>query len=784
MATSGYTDVAVTNNNTLRFYWSLNSQSVASNYSDISWVMQLISDAYGTINSTASKAWSVNVDGQSYSGTNTVGIVPNTTKTLASGTKTIYHNTDGSKSFSYSFSQQFNITFSSGYVTTVTGSGSGTLPTIARASQPSVSASSVTMGNSITIYTNRASSSFTHNIYYNWQNNNYTTGLSATSGISDSLTFTPPKSLANNIPNNQSSTCTIYCDTYNGGTYIGTKSCTVTISISSDIKPTVSAVVTDANGYATIFGGYVVGKSKYTVQLTEAGSYSSSIASRTITMNGATYTANPSTSNVLLAVGNNSAVCQVRDSRGVYSDALTKTMTVLDYSVPAINSFSVSRCNSDGTSNDEGEYAKVTYNVSIIALNNHNTKSLVLKYKKVADASYTQQTITMTSYSQSSSLIISSISGLYSYDFLLEANDYFNVPTQKSQVLSTAATLIDFKGDDAIAFGKIAEHDNLFECELPAQFNNGITGNLLPAAIPASSNLNTYTTPGMYYCAASATAQTLTNSPTTISFSLEVVKHNGVAQIVTEYIAASPARMYFRNVYSSTWSAWKQILIANRGTASSRGSVGNNLDLADVQGAGINLKDESTGTIWHLHSHGDRVRLYNGSTELTFLVGGDNHDHNAYASGVGISYGGSLGSNFYSSGGGAAGVTFHRPGAYAVNFGLDTDNQLKVGGYSMGGNSYTIYHSGNSHYHNYADIGSGGACVNILGQNVHANRTTGFYMGDQMTNAPNSNWHYYHYMKHNDSYCVVVAYPLNYAGYVYWKRNTGGSWTGWMRIDA
>jgi len=187
MATSGYTDVAVTNNDTLRFYWSLIGQSTESNYSNVSWVMQLITDAYGTINSTASKAWSVTVDGQPFSGTNTVGIGTNSTKTLASGSKIIYHNAEGNKSFSYSFSQQFSVTLSSVPIGTVSGSGSGDLPPIARSSQPSVSSSNVVMGNALTIYTNRASTSFTHYIYYNWQGYNFTDGQSASSSIGDAI---------------------------------------------------------------------------------------------------------------------------------------------------------------------------------------------------------------------------------------------------------------------------------------------------------------------------------------------------------------------------------------------------------------------------------------------------------------------------------------------------------------------------------------------------------------------------------------------------------------------
>jgi hypothetical protein len=60
-----------------------------------------------------------------------------------------------------------------------------------------------------------------------------------------------------------------------------------------------------------------------------------------------------------------------------------------------------------------------------------------------------------------------------------------------------------------------------------------------------------------------------------------------------------------------------------------------------------------------------------------------------------ISYVGPGGPQVMGSTTNAAMITFHRAGAYAVNFGLDTDNVLKVGGYSIGAAAYPIYHAGN-----------------------------------------------------------------------------------------
>jgi hypothetical protein len=40
------------------------------------------------------------------------------------------------------------------------------------------------------------------------------------------------------------------------------------------------------------------------------------------------------------------------------------------------------------------------------------------------------------------------------------------------------------------------------------------------------------------------------------------------------------------------------------------------------------------------------------------------------------------------TGGGAAVMSFHRPGAYGINMGLDTDNVFKIGGWTEGLNTY------------------------------------------------------------------------------------------------
>jgi len=50
--------------------------------------------------------------------------------------------------------------------------------------------------------------------------------------------------------------------------------------------------------------------------------------------------------------------------------------------------------------------------------------------------------------------------------------------------------------------------------------------------------------------------------------------------------------------------------------------VNGNMQLSS-NGNGIWMRDETTGTNWHVHDHGDRIRTYNGSTELVYVTTAD-----------------------------------------------------------------------------------------------------------------------------------------------------------------
>ena len=146
----------------------------------------------------------------------------------------------------------------------------------------------------VTITTNRASSNFTHTITYTF---GATTGTIASS-VGTSVPWVVPISLANQLPNTDSGTCTITCQTYNGSTLIGTKTVNLTLTVPSSVVPEISSIVISEAGSTPIdWGVYVQNKSKLKVVTTARGSYSSTIQSYKITgIDGNTYTSSNFTS--------------------------------------------------------------------------------------------------------------------------------------------------------------------------------------------------------------------------------------------------------------------------------------------------------------------------------------------------------------------------------------------------------------------------------------------------------------------------------------------------------
>lgn len=460
MAKSGSLTHPVTTWDDLIFNWNVTNQSIEDNTSTVAWSMQLKSKAYGAINSTASKKWSVSIGGNNYSGTNSIAVGNNTTKTLASGSTILNHTPSGTLSFPYTFSQQFDITFDGRSIGTITRIGTGQVDSIPRASQPSCitwpehTQNVGEFGDTISIHMNRQASVFTHTVRYQFGEQK---GTIAT-GVGTGTTWTIPLSLMNLIPETTKGSGTIYVDTYEGTTFVGTKYCGFTATVPASIKPSCSFTLDDVANIEDLYGQPVQSLSRIKVSVSTTTAYSSPIASCIISANGATYSGTEATTAALKAAGDSPVTVTVKDKRGRTGSA-SYTMKVLEYAAPVISKFAVHRCKADGTEDSGGGYIKITFSSTISPLKNLNSNNWRFGYKKTSDAQFLEAvldpgryTYTLTDYEEIFPADVNS-----SYDVFVSATDKHN-GTRRDTVASTGFVLMSW-GEDGRSVGllKVAE---------------------------------------------------------------------------------------------------------------------------------------------------------------------------------------------------------------------------------------------------------------------------------------------------------------------------------------
>ena len=533
--------------------WSLSSQDIINNQSTLSYKLTVHRNP-GFSDSSA-KDYSITFDGTKVA-SGSISLVGSGTKIVKSGTTKIKHSSTGTKTFSYSFSQEIALTYNGSYIGTISGSGTGTLTTIPRETTPTLSTTSATMGNTITISMPRKSNSFTHNLAYKIGNKS---GVIVT-GVGTSYTWTIPLDLANGIPNATSGTVTITCKTYYTGSLVGTKTVTFTANVPSNIVPSCSVSISDSNSnISTKFNAYIQTRSKLKVVITTSGSYSSTIKSCKTTIEGVTYTGASFTSNALSTSGTVEITTVVTDTRG-RTKTVTNNINVLAYNVPTISKFICDRADSTGLIIDEGTYLASTINFTITSLNSLNDKSYSLQYK----LKNSEEWITIANgsvYSFNDSILSSSAIAdtNSSYDVRLVLKDYFTTTYAYFDV-STSFKLFHFnKSGRALAFGKNSEVEEGVEFGVKAFFNNGETPNGT-IDIPINTDLDTVLDVGFYCIPYGAIAESVSNKPytgTSTSFLL-VLKTGSSSQKVQVCFKCDKdyGEIYERHYFSSTWGNW------------------------------------------------------------------------------------------------------------------------------------------------------------------------------------------------------------------------------------
>ena len=430
------------------------TQSIANNTSTISWTL---STAGGYSSWITERTVYVDIDGERvFSKTNAVDRYRGT---IATGTKTISHNSDGTRSFSVSLAAAI-------YYSSIgcTGSQTFTLDTIARAS--TLSASDGTLGTKTTLTADRKSSSFTHTL--TWECGSYSGTIPAPASAT-SWDFTPELKLASVAPYGQKVYCTYTLSTYNGSTLVGTDSKSVWFAIPSSVKPSCTLSLSDSNGYASTYGGYIQGESQLSVTINATQAYGSPISRYSASANGTTYSTQTFTTSVLKTVGTNTISATVTDGRE-RPGSVSSNITVLAYSRPQITNLKVRRCDANGTENDRGGYGKISFHCTITPLSNKNTRACSLRYRQSGATTWTNApAITLSSYDQDCNPPVIQMSDAHSYEVQINLTDAFGT-TSAATSISTGYCLYHIPASGkGITFGGIAEGDG-FNVKMPAFF--------------------------------------------------------------------------------------------------------------------------------------------------------------------------------------------------------------------------------------------------------------------------------------------------------------------------
>lgn len=334
------------------------------------------------------------------------------------------------------------------------------------ATQPSLSASTVEMGKSVTINTPAVSNAYRHTLRYAFGS---ASGTIAT-GIASSVSWMPPVSLANQIPSATAGSGTIYCDTYSGSTLLGTKSVSITLTVPGSVVPSAgtlsAALAEDTSGT----GLYVKGMGKAKLTLSRAsGAYGSSIKSYSVSGGGWSSNESTLTTGILQAAGEITFTAVVTDSRGRKASTM-RTISVIDYTKPGVAVCDVYRCDADGNRKKAGTYFAVEINASYSAITG-NTLSITARYKKQSESSYG----TATNVTNNGKTVIGggNIGASTTYDVLVTVADKYN-SLSIPRTLSTKSVLQSFKRSAGAAIGKVAELANW----LDVAWNTRIRGNL------------------------------------------------------------------------------------------------------------------------------------------------------------------------------------------------------------------------------------------------------------------------------------------------------------------
>ncbi len=456
--------------------------------------------------------------------------------------------------------------------------GTITLTDIPRKSEFTISSNSYTLDVEQTFTIRRKSNVFQETLTYTCGNTSGEIEISTSDNVAiiPKGRFNPPLSLAVYSTTTTSVSIQFTLSTYYEGKVIGTYQETIPFTIPSSVAPSVSITVSDVNGYANTYGGYIKSLSALEIELTPTLAYGAEIVSYSIIANGATYPADTAITDVLKTAGLQKIRASAIDTRGRTGTA-DIDITVLDYTSPTIKAFRAFRCTSGGVENSKGDHIKVVFSTEITSLNGAlkaNSAAYTLSYKKSADTDYTPVTLTdyANTYSVSNGYYIFSADVGSSYDVLLTVSDSFKNVAKATPVSAGSVYMSRYK-DSVYSLGEVADTNDA-DIEggvFNVAFGTRLKGGIIPVELEYGTDLNDVRLAGFYngLPQTAGTSNTYTNAPfETSPFTLIVGKAGEVYGTQIAIPTDATLSPKWRNMLNWTCGEWRELGSGSGGGAS------------------------------------------------------------------------------------------------------------------------------------------------------------------------------------------------------------------------
>lgn len=487
---------------------------------------------------------------------------------LGSGTITVPHNEDGSKTITFwarilNVADQGDINWFSGTLG---------LTNIPRASAIE-SVTATELGQTVTIKINKKVKEFRHQVW--WQVND-SGWIDLGTGHDSSVQLEVPISYAARITNSDTGLLDVCVRTFRGNDKIGKDVYQrgIGIKVPASIVPTLEDVtVSERTAQLAEFipvGNFIKDKSVMRVETTGAnGSYGSTIVSTELTVDNLVVRASTGDFPANKA-GNLEVTAKVTDSRG-RTATKSKTIKVWDYYVPRIIAFLANRT---GNETNKTIIATVVANVSPLVIDGTNRNPYTLKIQY--SAKKTNRWIDAVNLTNESTEKINrqiDCGAFYeiskAYNVRLVIQDKLSDLVDSVLVVRSSRVLWAW-GDNRAAVGGFPELEGHFESFLPVAFHSslnvedGIMSKGKPIqefaltsidgkSLKYNGDLNNLKTAGSYHAFGVQHNPTGTNNYGYVNVITHSSDNNHCVQM---YIPFNQDSMYMRRCESGVWNKW------------------------------------------------------------------------------------------------------------------------------------------------------------------------------------------------------------------------------------